>query len=73
MKVSLNWRKWVIYILLAIGVIAILSAAGQPSEQVSDMEWSVQFLISLAVAAGSFFTLGSLAKRWERDNKLNLH
>lgn len=70
MKTLLNWRCNVLFALFVVGFLAVARAFGEPSEQMNDLEWFRQFIISLSVGAASFYALWKLTVRWRRENKI---
>lgn len=71
MKELTNWRKGVIYALLAIGIVALLIISGQPTEAGGDGEWTTMSYVLLAISAISFYLLGHFAKKWDSEDKSN--
>lgn len=65
MKMLLNWRYYALFALFASGVLCVLVAAGEPEKPMSvAREWAQSFLC-LGCGFGCFYSVGTLARRWE--------
>lgn len=69
MKALLNWRYYVMTALFICGALAIARAFSLP-DSMTDLEWSKQFLLSLAVGVPCFIVFGKLTSRWSRAGKI---
>lgn len=70
MKQLLNWRQWVRYVLFAVGVLTFMGATGEPVCKMSSTQWTLVFILYVAVGTACFFTMHKLTKRWEREGKI---
>ena len=70
MKAIFNWRYYVVSALLAIAIISVARAAGEPSEPISETQWFQQITFSLSIAALSIYALVRLVRKWTHDNKI---
>ena len=68
MKSLLNWRYYVIYALLAVGIISILGIFSE--EERPFAEW-VKVRVYLAlIATVSFYVMNRLRVRWESRGEI---
>ena len=70
MKAIFNWRYYVVSALLAIAIISVARAAGEPSEPISEAQWFQQAALSLSIAALNIYALVRLVRKWTRGNKI---
>ncbi len=65
MKVFLNWRY---YVLFLIGFVACIGIFGMPDESLSDMRWMIILLISKGIGALAAYIIYKLIAYWEAHN-----
>lgn len=69
MKALLNWRYYVMTALFFVGLLAVARAFSLP-DNMSGLEWSKQFLLSLSVGVPALIALGRLTYLWSRKGKI---
>lgn len=70
MKALLNWRYYVMTVLLAIGIIALARAFAEPAIPMTVLQWDIQVILSLLVCISCFLLLGWLTRRWSANGKI---
>lgn len=70
MKQLLNWRQWVLHALFTVGVLAFMGASGEAVCEMSGTQWTLIFILYIAVGIACFFTIHKLTKKWEREGKI---
>ena len=68
MKVLLNWRQWVLYVLFAGGLFATIAIFGDDERELG--EWIEVRVYLVAIVVVCFYSLYRLTKKWEREGKL---
>lgn len=71
MKAILNWRYYVIAILFAFGFLSVARVFGEPTHPMTNEQWLGQVIISLTVAAVSFFLFRFCVAYWERRDEID--
>lgn len=70
MKAFLNWRYYVIHLLVIIGILGIIGACGEPSPLMGLAEYLFQTTGYLALTAASFYALHHCVKHWESKGEI---
>ena len=68
MKSLLNWRYYVIYALLAIGIISVLGIFSE--EERPFAEWLKVRVYLALIATASFYVMNRLRIRWESRGEI---
>lgn len=68
MKAILNWRYYVMFILLFTGIVALLCIAGKDDRPLA--EWIEVRIYLFALASACFCILAKITKRWEKKDKI---
>ena len=70
MKAFLNWRYYVIYAFVLIGIFGIIGACGEPAPLMSMTEYLMQTFLFLGLTLVSFYALYRCIRRWESRGEL---
>lgn len=70
MKAILNWRYYVIHLLVIAGMLGIIGACGEPAPLMSVTEYLLQTALYLFGTVISFYVLYRCVRRWESRGEL---
>ena len=68
MNKIINWRYWVIHILLGLGIILLLAIAGEDERSLG--AWLETRLYLSIGSAACFYTMNRLRLHWESEGKI---
>ncbi|MBD5302292.1 MAG: hypothetical protein HDS16_04765 [Bacteroides sp.] len=68
MKILLNWRYYVMFVLLFVGIVSLLAVFGEDNRPV--VSWVIARGYYSLSAIGSFYTLRRLRVYWESQDKI---